>query len=180
MTTTGRQVEQKVAISNEARRQSTREEIWRRMSKASFAVLSYVTPSGEPRSSGVVYTTGRGRLYVAVAPDSWKALHIPVTGQVAMTVPVRRGGLLSLLTPIPPATISFHARAVVHPAGRSDITSLLPELAKLVPPDRLADCRIVEIVPEGQFLTYGIGTSLLAMRNPSAARSRVPVSESAS
>jgi hypothetical protein len=170
MTTTGKPAEQKVG----KRREPAREEIWRRMSKASFAVLSYVTPTGEPRSSGVVYTTGRGRLYVAVAPDSWKALHIPATGQVAVTVPVRRGGLLSLLIPIPPATITFHARAVVHPTG-GDITSLLPELVKLVPAERLADCRIVEIFPEGHFLTYGIGTPLLTMRNPSAARARVPV-----
>jgi hypothetical protein len=175
MTTTGRQAEQKVVAGNGVRRQPIRDEIWRRITKASFAVLSYVTPNGEPRSSGVVYTSGRGRLYVAVAPDSWKALHIPATGQVAVTVPVRRGGLLSLLTPIPPATISFHARAVVHPAGRSYITSLLPELSKLVPPERLADCSIVEIFPEGHFLTYGIGTSLLTMRNPTAARARVPV-----
>lgn len=175
MTKTGGQAEQKVAIGNGDRRQPTRDEIWRRVSKASFAVLSHVTPNGEPRSSGVVYTTGRGRLYVAVAPNSWKALHIPATDQVAVTVPVRRGGLLALLFPIPPATISFHARAVVHPTGGRYVTSQLPELAKLVPPERLADCRIVEIFPEGHFLTYGIGTSLLSMRNPAAARARVSV-----
>ncbi len=34
-----------------------------------------------------------------------------------MTVPVRRGGIMSLLLPIPPETISFHATAVVHRAG---------------------------------------------------------------
>ena len=33
----------------------TSEQVWRAVGKASFAVLSYVTPSGEPRSSGVVY-----------------------------------------------------------------------------------------------------------------------------
>ena len=175
MTKTGGQAEQKVAIGNGDRRPPTRDEIWRRVSKASFAVLSHVTPNGEPRSSGVVYTTGRGRLYVAVAPNSWKALHSPATDQVAVTVPVRRRGLLALLFPIPPATISFHARAVVHPTGGRYVTSQLPELAKLVPPERLADCRIVEIFPEGHFLTYGIGTSLLSMRNPAAARARVPV-----
>ncbi|MFI6832566.1 pyridoxamine 5'-phosphate oxidase family protein [Kribbella sp. NPDC050241] len=175
MTKTSRQAEQKVAIGNGDRRKPSREVIWRQIAKASFAVLSYVTPNGEPRSSGVVYTSGRGRLYVAVAPDSWKALHIPATGQVAVTVPVRRGGLLALLAPIPPATISFHARAVVHPSGHRHITSLLPELAKLVPAERLADCRIVEIFPEGHFLTYGIGTSLSSMRSPAAARARVPV-----
>jgi len=35
---------------------------------------------------------------------------------------------------------------------------------------------IIELVPEGQFLTYGIGVSLMVMRNPAQARARVPVS----
>ena len=151
-------------------------EIWKQLEKRSFAVLSYVTPAGEPRSSGVVYVAAPGRLYAAVAPDSWKARHIPVTGQVAVTVPVRRGGLLSLIWPIPPATISFHARAVVHPRGSLDIDLLSSQLATLVPAERLADTRIVEIFPEGFFLTYGIGTPLLKMRNPAAARAHVRVS----
>ncbi|HWD82079.1 MAG TPA: hypothetical protein VG497_24445, partial [Kribbella sp.] len=114
-------------------------------------------------------------LYVAVAPDSWKALHIPATDQVAVTVLVRRGGLLSLLLPIPPATISFHARAVVHPVGAPALESLSAQLARLVPAERLSNCRIVEIIPEDHFLTYGIGTSLLQMRDPRASRARVEV-----
>src|SRR6266540_114942 len=54
----------------------TTEQVWSRAAKASFAVLGHVTPAGEPRSSGVVYKTVGRRLYVAVAPDSWKARHI--------------------------------------------------------------------------------------------------------
>jgi hypothetical protein len=153
----------------------TGELVWRTIVKRSFAVLSYVTPTGQPRSSGVVYAAGPHQLYVAVAPDSWKALHIPATDQVAVTVPVRRGGLLSLLLPIPPATISFHARAVVHPRGHIAPGSVPAELANLVPADRLSSCRIVEIFPEDHFLTYGIGVPLLRMRDPQASRARVAV-----
>jgi hypothetical protein len=149
--------------------------VWRTIVEQSFAVVSYVTPDGEPRSSGVVYGTGPRQLYVAVAPDSWKALHIPATDQVAVTVPVRRGGLLSLFFPIPPATISFHARAVVHPIGTVPVGSLSSELAALIPAERLSRCRILEIIPEGDFLTYGIGTPLRRMRDPQASRARVSV-----
>jgi len=40
----------------------TSEQVWQALTKASFAVLGYVTLSGEPRSSGVVYNTvGRRR-----------------------------------------------------------------------------------------------------------------------
>ena len=74
----------------------TSEQVWHALGKASFAVLGYVTPAGEPRSSGVVYKSIGRRLYVAVASDSWKARHIAATRRVAVTVPVRRGGLLSL------------------------------------------------------------------------------------
>lgn len=154
----------------------TTQQVWHQVAEASFAVLSHVTPAGEPRSSGVVYKTVGRRLYVAVAPDSWKARHIEAVGRVAVTVPVRRGGLLSLLAPIPPATISFHANALVYPAGAPQVSSLLRELGSLLPAERRASACIVEIIPEGTFVTYGLGVSLLKLRDPVAARARVPVS----
>ena len=153
----------------------TSEQVWRQVARASFAVLSHVTPSGEPRSSGVVYRTLGRRLYVAVAPDSWKARHVAVDGRVSLTVPVHRGGVLALLMPIPPATISFRGRAIVHPAGSPEAGPLLDELGSLLPAERRASAAIIEVVPEGAFVTYGIGISLMKMRDPVSARARVPV-----
>jgi pyridoxamine 5'-phosphate oxidase-like protein len=153
----------------------TTEQVWHAIVKRSFAVLSYATPSGEPRSSGVVYKTVDRRLFVAVGPDSWKAKHVAATGRVALTVPVRRGGVLALVVPIPPATISFHASAVVHPAGSPQALAIVDALGSLLPPDRRTTASIVEITPEGEFLTYGVGVSLMKMRDPAAARARVPV-----
>jgi hypothetical protein len=153
----------------------TSDQVWRALAQASFAVVSYATPAGEPRSSGVVYAADGGRLYVAVASDSWKARHIVAGGRVAVTVPVRRGGLLSLLFPIPPATISFHGTAVVHPAGPVAGHGVPERLASLLPPERQASSCLLEIVPEGEFLVYGLGVSLAQMRSPTAARARVPV-----
>lgn len=149
--------------------------VWAEVAKASFAVLSYATPSGEPRSSGIVYKTLGRRLYIATDPDSWKARHIAVSGRVAMTVLVRRGGILSLVVPIPPATISFHATAVVHPAGSPEVRPLLNELKSLLPEERQSSAAIIEVIPEGVFVTYGIGVSLTQMRDTQAARARVPV-----
>jgi hypothetical protein len=146
----------------------TTEQVWRHIAKASFAVVGYVTPSGEPRSSGVLYQAVGRRLYVAIAPDSWKARHLAVRPRVSVTVPVRRGGLLSLLAPIPPATISFHGAAVVHPAG-SPAGRLPAELTSLLPEQRRASGCVVEIVPEGDFVTYGVGVPLLRMRDTTAA-----------
>jgi hypothetical protein len=155
----------------------TIKQVWHQVAKGSFAVLSYVTPAGEPRSSGVLYTTVGRRLYIAVAPDSWKARRVAVSGRVAVTVPVRRGGLLSLVAPIPPATIGFHATAIVHPADSPEVRSVLKELAALLPVERRVCARILEVIPEGCFVTYGVGVSLTQMRDPAAARARVPVTQ---
>jgi hypothetical protein len=155
----------------------TTEQVWHQLAEASFAVLGYVTPAGEPRSSGVVYKSIGRRLYVAVASDSWKARDIAASGRVAVTVPVRRGGLLSLVAPIPPATVSFHAAAIVHPAGSPQVRPLLKELGSLLPVERRTSACIIEVLPEGAFLTYGLDVSLSKMRDPAAARARVPVTQ---
>ena len=154
----------------------TSRRVWAEIAKASFAILSHVTPTGEPRSSGVVYAEVRHHLYLAVAPNSWKAREIAEGQQVAVTIPVRRGGLLSLALPIPPATISFHARAAVYPAGTLDLATVSPKLASLVPKDRRA-ATVIELSPEGTFLTYGIGVSLKAMMDPATALAHVPTAE---
>ena len=154
----------------------TSQQVWAEVGKASFAIVSHVTPAGEPRSSGVVYAEERRHLYVAVAPDGWKARQIVDGQQVAVTIPVRRGGPLSLVLPIPPATISFHARAIAHAAGSLDLTTVSKKLLSLLPKDRRA-ATVLELVPEDSFLTYGIGVSLRAMMDPVAARAHVPTAE---
>jgi hypothetical protein len=154
-------------------RRLTSQQVWAEVGKASFAVVSHVTPAGEPRSSGIVYAEEQHHLYVAVAPDGWKARQIADDQQVAVTIPVRRGGPLSLLLPIPPATISFHARVIAHPAGSLDLRTVSKKLLSLLPKDRRA-ATVLELVPEDSFLTYGIGVSLKAMMDPVAARAHVP------
>jgi Pyridoxamine 5'-phosphate oxidase len=155
----------------------TTKQVWHQVAKGSFAVLSYVTPAGEPRSSGILYKTIGRRLYIAVAPDSWKARHVAASGRVAVTVPVRRGGLLSVVAPIPPATVSFHGTAIVHPADSPEVHSVLKELASLLPAERQASARILEVIPEGSFVTYGVGVALTQLRDPAAAGARVPVTQ---
>jgi hypothetical protein len=90
-------------------------------------------------------------------------------------VPIRRGGILVLLLPIPPATISFSARATVHAPGSVDLGSMSPDLVKLLPPGNESTGCVIELMPEGSFVTYGIGVSVVGMRDASRARARVPV-----
>jgi hypothetical protein len=155
-------------------RQLSPDDVWREVAKASFAVLAHVTPGGEPRCTGVVYAAVGRRLFVAVAPESLKAREIADGARVSLTVTVRRGGILALLFPIPPATISCAARAIVHAPGSFDLEAISPALLKLIPPSRRERAVLLELVPEGRFLTFGIGISLKAMAGPDA-MARVPV-----
>lgn len=148
-------------------------DVWRSLEKASFAVLSYVTPAGRPRSSGVVYAVANHRLYVVTAPTSWKARHIQDGAQVAVTVPVRRGGALTLVAAIPPATISFHA--IVRRAISPSEAGIPERLQALLPPARRNEAVVLVLQPADDFVTYGLGVSLKQMRDPVASGSRVPV-----
>ena len=92
-----------------------------------------------------------------------------------MTVPIHRAGVLALVAPIPPATISFHGEAFVHPAGTLQTRTLLEGLGSLLPRERLGSAAVIEIVPEGAFVTYGVGVPVRAMRDTARSRARVPV-----
>lgn len=111
------------------------------------------------------------RLYVVTAPDSWKARQICDGDEVAVTVPIRRGGLLSLIAPIPPATVSFHATATVHHAESVRVPK---KLVSHLPKDRRRSHCVLELVPDGSFLTNGLGVSLQEMGKPHAALAHVP------
>ena len=54
--------------------------------------------------------------------------------------------------------------------------AILDRLSGLLPPNHRSSSAIIEIIPQGMFLNYGIGVRLGAMRTPLAARSRVPSS----
>jgi hypothetical protein len=153
----------------------TTDQVWAAIDRASNAVLGHVTPAGAPRTSAVVYRSIDRRIYVAVAPGSWKDRHIRADGRVSMTILVRRGGPLSLIFPIPPATVTFQGTASVHPADDPSMRAILDRLSGLLPPNRRSSSAIIEITPQDEFLTYGIGVRLGAMRTPQAARSHVPV-----
>jgi hypothetical protein len=88
-------------------------------------------------------------------------------------VPVRRGWILSLALPIPPATITFRGMAIVHRAGSPETHALLKRLGSLIPAERRAAGWVIEIVTEGELLTYALGVPLRKMSNPAASLARV-------
>ncbi len=63
----------------------------------------------------------------------------------------------------------------MHPASTLQTGTLLERLGSLLPRERRGSAAVIEIVPEGAFVTYGIGVPLREMRDTVLARARVPV-----
>ena len=148
--------------------------VWTELAKRSFAILSWATPRGEPRAAGIVYTLHKQKLYIGTEPDAWKARHIAATGAVTLTVTVPRGRWLPIA--IPDATITFPGHAAVLSVGDvpSEVVGALTQgMANAEALTRTMAVLCIE--PRGHFLTYGIGVSLLQMRDPALAAGRVPV-----
>ncbi len=153
-----------------------RDTVWRQIDKHQFAVLSYVTPAHQARSAGIVYVVMDQKLYVRIAIDSWKAKHIRLNPNVALNVTIPKRVPFLPWIQIPQATISFHGNAKVIDAVDADheiLEVLGGASAHEVP--ALDQLRILEITPRGHFVTYGVGVSLLDMRDPEKARARVAI-----
>lgn len=154
-------------------------EVWQVLEKNLFAVLGMVTARGEARTVGVVYVVRDRRLYVVTGRESWKAKHVAQNPHVSITVPIDKRIPIAPWVKIPAATITFCGQARVMPAGEQP-EDLLQALFRGMEtdPEMVADSCIIEIAPEKDFITYGVGVSLLTMRNPEEARGRVPVTGS--
>lgn len=150
----------------------TWEDVTRRISKRSFAVLATTSGAQRPHVAGVLYAEAEGSLYVSIERASRKGRNIEANPHVSVNVPIRR-------IPFgPPATAMFQARATL-------LDNHDPEIS------RLADAGAIDAVtshgerdhPEGCYVridpprvvhTYGLGISLWAlMREPLRGGGRV-------
>ena len=150
--------------------------VWREVEKRSFAVLSYVNPKGRARSSGIVYVPIDRVLYVRVAKDSWKAKHIRLNPHVALNVTISKRIPFMPWIDIPDATIAFSGTARVLQMNEVEPKLLESIVGRLIEHEgSMDDNCIIEIHATGHFATYGVGVSLLDMRDPEKARGRTPV-----
>lgn len=148
----------------------SRDQIWSALRRCRFVVVGMVTARGQARTAGVVPHVYEGQLWFGSRATQWKVRHIAANPHVSVTAPIPRG-----LGLVPAATITFAGVAhVLHnPADApADIVTALSAGLKETPTgDEEA---LVTIRPVGDFVTYGIGTSLLGMRDTERARGRVP------
>ena len=150
---------------------TTANEIWPHIEKWPFAVLSFVTPSGESRSAGVMYKVKERAVYVLTGPNTWKAKHIRSNPNVSVTVTIQR--LPIRIRMMPPAVITFSGTADV--LEMADVDDAIREaLTRGI--DEMSDVCAIKVIPKGNFVTYGIGVPAMTMRHPEQSLARVPVS----
>jgi hypothetical protein len=152
------------------------EQVWEVIGKHNFGVLGMVTAKGEARTVGIVYILDERRLYIGTWTEMWKVRHVAQNPNVSLTIPIHKHVPLMPWIKVPAATITFCGRADVLAAVDVPRT-LLEKLYHGVAEDqeKMARYSLIEVTPEKEFLTYGIGVSLLDMRDPLKARKRAPV-----
>jgi len=152
----------------------TTEQVWNAIEEATFGVLAFSNRDGNPRTAGVVYVVDERSLLISSVRDTWKVRHITANPSISMTVTIPKRIPFIPMIKVPAATITFQ--------GHADVLAL--EDAAPEPVARLArglefdgkattDHVIIRVVPEGEFVTYGIGVSTITMRKPALATARV-------
>ena len=156
--------------------QVTTAQVWQEIEQNMFAVLGMVTPTGEARTVGIVYVVDERKLYIGTQKAAWKAKHIARNPHVSLTIPLAKRIPFMPWIKIPAATITFPG--VANVLAPSEVKAdLLNKLYRDVAKDEktMAASCVIEVTPQGDFITYGVGIPLLQMRFPDKARGRVAV-----
>jgi hypothetical protein len=152
------------------------EQVWTEVEKQLFGILGFVTAKNEARTVGIVYAVRDHKLYIVTGKDTWKARYISRNPQVSMTVPIAKRIPLLPWIKIPAATITFSGVATVRDLHGVD-AELLQQLLRGLQhdPEMMESSCIIEVEPVKDFVTYGVGVSLMTMRDTEMARGRVAV-----
>lgn len=154
----------------------TTEQVWAEIENQMFAVVGMVTARNQARTTGIVYKVHQRKLYFATVKSAWKTRHIAQNPHVSLTILIPKRIFWLPWIPIPPATITFagEARILDNEAVPAHIEQALN--AGLKQPDAEAvPSATVEVTPRGDFITYGVGLPVIAMRDTEKARGRVAV-----
>ena len=156
--------------------QLTADQVWEAVEKELFAVLGMVTANNEARTVGVVYVVHDRKLCIVTGKDTWKARHTAANHHVSVTIPIAKRIPVMPWVKIPAATITFSGTARVLPAREAPpelLRALMRGLA--VDEEAVAGSCLIEVTPEKEFVTYGVGVPMMRMRHPEQARGRAPV-----
>ena len=155
---------------------ATTETVWKATQRELFAILGMVTDDDQSRTVGIVYIVDDRKFFIGTGLKSWKARHIGKNSEVSMTIPIAKRIPVAPWVKIPQATITFSGTAKVIPGGEAP-QDLLKSVFRHKAEDQqlMKESCLIEITPQGDFITYGIGIPLIKMSQPELARGRAPV-----
>ncbi|GGE90787.1 pyridoxamine 5'-phosphate oxidase family protein [Mycetocola zhadangensis] len=154
----------------------TTDDVWRVLEKQNFMVVGMVSARGKARTAGVMPFTLDRTLWFTTNDREWKARHIAFNPEVSVTVAIPKRVPLLPWIKVPAATITFSGIAEVMPATR------MPDAARQALTQGLTlsedggahgSLLGIGVRPVGDFVTYGVGVSVVRMRDTNAARGRV-------
>ncbi|HRQ38102.1 MAG TPA: pyridoxamine 5'-phosphate oxidase family protein [Chloroflexota bacterium] len=155
--------------------QLTTEQVWQAIEKELFAVIGMVTAVNEARTVGVMYVVRDRKLYIGTGSDAWKVRHIAANPHVSVTIPIAKRIPLMPWVKIPAATITFSGVARVLEAAETPPELLYALFRTMADNEQfLTGTSVIEVTPEKEFITYGVGIPLMQMRYPEKARGRAP------
>jgi len=156
--------------------QLTTSQVWHEIEQNLFAVLGMVTSTGEAPTAGIVYVVDDGRFYIGTDKASWKAKYIVANPHVSLTIPIAKSIPFMPWIKIPSATISLSGLAHVLELGEVKADVFKKLYHDVVKDEKaMAESCVIEVIPEKDFVTYGVGIPLMQMRFPNKARGRVAV-----
>lgn len=155
----------------------TSDEVWKAIAKECFIVVGMVSARSEARTAGVMHHVHDGVLWFTTNDREWKARHIAANPGVSVTVPIAKRVPFMPWIKVPAATITFRGVAETVPARalHPDVRHALLHGLDVTDGDERGALIGVGIRPVGEFVTYGVGVPLLAMRDTERARGRAPV-----
>jgi hypothetical protein len=154
----------------------TTAQVWQALEDNLFAVLGMVSAKNEARTAGIVYVVYNGKLFIASKSNAWKVRHVQANPHVSLTVTIPKSVPLMPWIKVPAATITFSGEAAVIDPQSLD-AAVRQKLFRGLKGDSAApeNTSIIVVTPAGDFVTYGVGVSLMQMRDTNYARGRVPV-----
>jgi hypothetical protein len=153
----------------------TRDDAWRAITAENFMVIGMVTARGEARTAGVMHAVHDERLWFTTHDRAWKAKHLAANASVGVTVPIAKRIPFVPWVKIPAATVTFSGEAELVPlaAMPEHVRDALLRGLEITDGGDHGSIVGVSVRPRGDFVTYGVGVSLAAMRDTEYAQGRV-------
>ncbi|ACQ78451.1 pyridoxamine 5'-phosphate oxidase-related protein FMN-binding [Beutenbergia cavernae DSM 12333] len=153
----------------------TTDAVWRVLAKQNFMVIGMISARGQARTVGVMPLVLERTLWFTTNTQEWHAKHLAANPEVSVTVAIPKRVPFVPWIKIPAATITFSGVAEILPAAQMprEAREKLVRGLELGGDERGALIG-VGVRPTSDFVTYGVGVSVLGMRDTEKARGRAP------